>query len=236
MRNNFDLNPNMNTNLGPNLMNGPTGFPQQSVGTNPLGINMSRPPPNQNLMDTQIPRMNMQNNDQAAQLVSFNIISIIVLTKKPKLLVLTYLLYGKDHVLQVIDLLYCSVSINFFWMNNDVRFISTFLSQFQKKKTNRKKMKKQLEQWDSASLSEMEDSWLIFHWCARQGFSNFLPNLSTFVMIELRRNARRIRRTLKLICLCKNFSWKKSPKSVLRFSFQLLLTLITFLGASYNGL
>ena len=114
MPNNFDLNASMNTNLGPNLMNGPTEFPQQSVGTNPLGINMSRLPPNQNLIDTQIPRMNMQHNDQAAQLVNFNIISVIVLTKKPKLLVLTYLLYGKDQVLQVIHLLYCSVNIYIF--------------------------------------------------------------------------------------------------------------------------
>lgn len=103
MRNNFDLNA-MNTSLGPNLMNGPTGFQQQSVGTNPLGLNINRPPLNQNLMDTQMPRMNMQNNDQAAQLVSFNITSIIVPTENSTLLVLTYLLYDNDQVLQRIDL------------------------------------------------------------------------------------------------------------------------------------
>ena len=55
-------------------------------------------------MDTQMPRMNMQNNDQAAQLVSFNITSIIVPTENSTLLVLTYLLYDNDQVLQRIDL------------------------------------------------------------------------------------------------------------------------------------
>lgn len=70
MRNNFgDMNPGMNPN---NMMNGPAGYQQPNMGMNPLGSNMNRPPPNQNVMDVPMQRIgNLGNmgNDQSMSMV-----------------------------------------------------------------------------------------------------------------------------------------------------------------------
>lgn len=62
----------MNPGMGNNILNGPTGFQQQQqpLGGNPLALNMTRPPPNQNILEAQMSRMSgMTNNDPSAQMV-----------------------------------------------------------------------------------------------------------------------------------------------------------------------
>lgn len=70
MRNNFgDMNPGMNPN---NMMNGPAGYQQPNMGMNPLGSNMNRPPPNQNVMDVPMQRIGNLGNMGNDQSMSMN--------------------------------------------------------------------------------------------------------------------------------------------------------------------
>ena len=73
MRNYGNMNPNMNPgSIGNNIMNGPTSFQPNDLSGNSIGGNISRPPPNQNLMDVPMQIMgSLGNNDQNMQMVCF---------------------------------------------------------------------------------------------------------------------------------------------------------------------